>query len=347
MAKRLADLLIEKSNGLGVTGSVALLEMMSVSPSTALKFLTPHTSSSESGFTTGNHGIDPSDKRLGLTFSKFMNDFVRHRLTGSCGQTSEWLDAITSKDGKDGAMIDEKNAAIISEMNKNSNCRWYCRITSGGHSFFIERSEKGNYYVYQSFHGQDTVQTSVQNILTGKHCFSNAQKFFADLATALQDVKAYSSQEKLRLKEEAFKKAQAKNTKITQENLQALADTDGLEERFLKSYLSKEQLEFVRAASSDLKKIAKDYAEQLEKLDEQVTKSDMNRLKVQKELFHGKQWVTSNPAQYRLNLDVAAEDKVKLNIEERIEPNKEAWAKYFKDTNTTMKQHLHDFGILH
>ncbi len=87
------------------------------------------------------------------TFKDVYDHFVTGRmLRNSCGQTSNWIQYITSESGAD---LSEKPLLpddFIKMLKSASGQHWFCRVSVGPHSFTIEKYD-GKMYIYQSWHG--------------------------------------------------------------------------------------------------------------------------------------------------------------------------------------------------
>src|SRR5262245_43005469 len=179
--------------------SAALLESMCGSSNSFYEQFRPGTQK----FLDGNSSIsDPFvnlAKEMGDDLTKFISyaaqvtgtgASARSRVfTGSCGVTSELLDAFTSKKGAVPSDLPYLPIAeIVDEMSTTTAARWYCRVSTGGHSFLVEFMN-GEYFVYQSFFGAVSLDVCLQAYYKqGKGLYTSKADFFRLLETALLDV---------------------------------------------------------------------------------------------------------------------------------------------------------------
>lgn len=174
---QLAEILQNVANTLPVK-SVNVLEMMNAKPIDAIQFAQP-----------GKGGYKKGDAVLAKSFKDFISYVTavgamgKSPLTGSCGQTSSWLDKVTTKDAVEVAMTEEDAGRLLTLLRGVTQARWYCRITSGQHSFLLEYADSC-YCAYQSYFGMHSIQACINNLRKGEYVFKGAD-FFDDLEKAL------------------------------------------------------------------------------------------------------------------------------------------------------------------
>jgi hypothetical protein len=327
----LAKVLKDFSMGCEIAGNVALLELKNSPPENALLFLTPTTA--------GAGGYSRNNADLAKSFKNFMRYFVtidakgKSPLTGSCGQTSQWLDRITTKGGVGLDMATAPTSDILSQLAAVTANRWYCRYTCGSHSFLIEHVD-GQYGVYQSFHGAESIQASVTNILNNLYVFRDKTLFFRSLRAALMDASSYQTSRDAEAVDNAIQASRKLGPAMTSARILELSNA--------RITPNKEPERTLLAnATANEKRVVDGYDAEIDEIMDEVMRSGTR----QEEVFHGKQWKTVDPSQYRLNIDPAALSEIATNIKLGIQANLDKWAVCFQDTKSPMKARLKKLGI--
>jgi hypothetical protein len=226
---------------------------------------------------------------------------------------------------------------ILSSLAAATATRWYCRLTSGSHSFLIEHVGD-QYCVYQSFHGAESIQVSVTNILNDRYVFRNKVLFFRSLRAALMDAGSYQTLRDAEALENAIEASRRPGPAMARDRILALSTA----KTNLAVFPNKEPEKTLWAAATDHEKRVLDaYDAESEAIIEEV----MGSGKRQEEVFHGKQWKTDDPSQYRLNIDPASLAEIATNITLGIQPNLQKWTVCFQDTRSPMKARLKTLGI--
>jgi hypothetical protein len=184
--QRLAQVLNDVARTLKVQ-SVGFLEMMGTPPPQGLVWALP------------NKQVPSCLKENDIPLKAHIDKMLRvgpsgqSELTASCGITSQWLDGLTSIDGKSGALSKGTMRAIVKELQDVSADRWYCRISDPYHSYLLEYAE-GRGCVLQSFFGQTTLDPSIQDLICEPEKYIlERDTFFAALQIATIDVQFLDS----------------------------------------------------------------------------------------------------------------------------------------------------------
>lgn len=102
------------------------------------------------------------------TVKDYINWYVSTQMSASCGDTSGFLDRMTSRltDVKRGKLETVKTNTFLNQIIFNmisATKRWYCRCTLDVHSFFIECVNR-KAVVYQSYFGKYPLSHSIKNL---------------------------------------------------------------------------------------------------------------------------------------------------------------------------------------
>lgn len=328
----LAVLLTKFCQSLGVRGNVALLEMMSVPPEQALKML--------SGMR--NQVLSWHERKL--PFKDFMRWFAsigsngKSVLTGSCGQTSGWLDDITTPGGKAPPQDVLPAAQALERLGQITARRWYARVSSGSHSFLIEY-DGASYAIYQSFFGSQSIQFSIENLLAGKFVFADRGRFFELLESALLDSETLMRSGTARLQREAERYAQQRGAPFG----------PGAFDKLVEARVKMDLRNPPESAKKLIDEAPKAQIEALEIYDiayDELDDRAVNSGKSQALICHGSMWATSAEVQLRINTAPADEQETTKTLQILISGTETAWESCFHDSETPMERHLVQFGVL-
>jgi hypothetical protein len=105
-----------------------------------------------------------------LPLRNYIDETIRlNLLSGSCGGTSQILDAfVADSDKKTGEVKPEEIKPeafkdVVKRAIESSPCRWYCRVRRNPHSFLIEYLPDG-LRIYQSYFGKYTLASHIANM---------------------------------------------------------------------------------------------------------------------------------------------------------------------------------------
>ncbi len=328
----LAKILKAVSMSAEIPGNVALLELKNAPPEEAMLFLTKADA--------GKGGGSSLKSEMGRSFEKFISYLItitgngKSPLTGSCGMTSSWLDRVCTKLGAEVDMTSLPTDQILDALEQVTVTRWYCRMSCGSHSFFIEHVD-GQYAVYQSFHGAESIQASVTNILEGRGVFNDKASFFRKLRGALLDGQVFQNtrqKEELKVAEDLSLRL---GHRMTAKRINEVWDAQ------TKKATSRISKAIYDLATPIEKKVVASFDEAFDKIMDEVMASG----RYQAEIFHGKEWKTATPSQFRLNIDPAIDGDIATNIQMGNLTNRDKWTACFKDTVGTTEARLKALGI--
>jgi hypothetical protein len=230
---------------------------------------------------------------------------------------------------------------VIDGLRAVAQERWFCRISSGAHSFLLERNSYGSCCIYQSFFGAASVDVSVDNIRGNKGVFQvtsveGKRDFFNRLESALLDTTKYLKTRPAEIKAAALEKGKRKKTTLTVTEVDELLTAYGKAH----AYWKPEPQPILNTVSKELLEILKEADGLLDQIEENVS----GQIKNQQELFHGMNWTTKDPVQYRLNIDPAADDQIVQNICKKIKPYEQKWDECFQSSGAARDQ-LMQIGV--